>query len=81
MGDICIFACPEDSGAQKDLFEDYFDEHKHYPIHPLHFDKILAKIAYKSYLMNRVPKYISFLHENEYDIVLVATTPLQGFST
>ncbi len=81
MGEICIFACLEDSGAQKELFEEYFEEYEYYPIHPLQFDELSAKITYKSSLMNRVPKYISFLPEDENGMVIVTTTPLQGFST
>ena len=79
MGDICIFSCPEDNGAQKQIFEEYFNKFKAHPIHPIQFDEVSAKIAYKSSLMNRTPKYFSIFPDNEEGIFEITSLPLQGF--
>jgi len=81
MGEIGIIACLEDNGAQEEQFSDYFEKLKGIKLHPTQFDELVAKVTYTRHLMNRVPKYIMMLPQNEGDKVMVISTPLQGFST
>ena len=81
IGGIGIIACFEDNGAQEDLFSDYFERFKGIKLHPTQFDELVAKVTYKAYLMNRVPKYTMMLPKKEGDKVMVMSPSLQGYST
>ncbi len=81
MGEIGIIACLEDNGAQEEIFSDYFEKFKGIRLHPIQFDELVAKVSYKAHLMNRVPKYITWLPKREGDKVMVTSPSLQGFST
>jgi len=80
LGGIGIIACLEDNGAQEDLFSDFFEQFDGIKLHPTQFDELVAKVTYKSHLMNRVPKYMIMLPQREGDKVTVVASPLQGFS-
>ncbi len=80
LGDIGIIACLEDNGAQEDLMSDYFKKFKGIKLHPTQFDELVAKVTYKSHLMNRVPKYMTVLPKEKGDKVTVMALPLQGLS-
>jgi hypothetical protein len=80
MGNIGIIACLEDNGVQNEMFGDYYRKLQKIKLHPIQFDELFAKVTYKSSLLNRVPKYMAVLPENEKDVTRVNKLPLQGLS-
>lgn len=81
IGEVGIIACLEDNGAQEEMFSDYFNRFKGIKLHPVQFDELVAKVTYKRALMNRIPKYMMMLPEEEGQKVTVWASPLQGLST
>lgn len=81
MGNIGIIACLGDNGAQKDIFQNYWKKIQKIKLHPIQFDELYAKVTYKSSLMNRTPKYITIMPENEDGLTSVIASPLQGLSS
>lgn len=77
MSEIGIIACLEDNGAQEEFFSEYFDRFKGIKLHPIQFDELVAKVAYKSSLMNRIPKYMMITHEGEVQKVVAVSPSLQ----
>jgi hypothetical protein len=76
IGEVGIVANLQDGGSQsllRDRLKDFFS----LPLHPLQFKELTAKVAYKSYLFNRNPKFMVMESENQ---KLVSMLPLQGFS-
>lgn len=80
MGNVGIIVCMEDNGIQKDMFGEYFARFNGIKLHPIQFDELVAKVVYKSILMNRTPKYMMILPEKVGEETLVISPSLQGFS-
>lgn len=81
MGEIGIIACLQDKGIIEEMFSDPFKKFGNIELHPIQFDELAAKIAYKLSLMNRNPKYILILPQDEKGTITVMSPPLQGLST
>jgi hypothetical protein len=81
MGNIGVIASLEDAGAQKMYHEDYFEKLNGIELHPIQFDELAAKVAYKAMLLNRVPKYMNILPEKEGGEVYVVALNIHGYST
>lgn len=80
LSGIGIIACLEDNGAQEQIYSDYFDKFKGIKLHPIQFRELVAKVAYKAYLMNRTPKYITILPNEEGQRVTFVSLPIGGLS-
>ncbi|MEZ0487300.1 hypothetical protein [Fibrella aquatica] len=76
MGEIGIIAILQDCGATKQL-EGLLDHHRDIELHPLQFREITAKILYKSFLINRTPKFTNIQTD---DRIETYSMPLQGFN-
>jgi hypothetical protein len=76
IGGIGIIAALQDGGATQG-FEKVFKEYFQFPLHPLQFRELTAKILYQLLLLNRVPKYISI---NNNECIETFQNPLGGYS-
>lgn len=81
MGGIGIVASFEDASAQKFCHQDYYDNLEGIKLHPIQFDELAAKVAYKSFLLNRIPEYLNMLPDDQLSPVYVDTLNLQGFTS
>jgi len=79
MGGIGIVASFEDASAQKFCLQSYYDNLEGIKLHPIQFDELAAKVAYKSFLLNRIPKYLTIFPDDQYSPFYVDTLNLQGF--
>lgn len=80
LGDIGVIMCLQDNGTHARVFCDYFAKFENLKLHRLQFQEVMAKVFYKNGLLNRTPKYVTFIGD-EHQETLVLTTPLQGFSS
>jgi hypothetical protein len=80
MNGVGIIACFEDNGSQEIILKDYFLKFADHPLHPIQFDELSAKVAYKNRLLNRIPKYVTILPSTPQEAVNVSALPIQGFS-
>jgi hypothetical protein len=74
VGLICVL---QDGGASKHL-EKHLEKYFKIPLHPLQFRELTAKILYKSMLLNRIPKFLSF---DKGGIIETTMSPIGGLST
>ncbi|MDR3563014.1 MAG: hypothetical protein P4N59_16510 [Negativicutes bacterium] len=81
LGGIGILACLEDSSAQKQLFDEYFAQFEGIKLHPIQFDELAAKIAYKASLFNRNPEYFNLIPSTEGMDVFIIIPHVQGLTT
>ncbi len=81
MSAVGLVVCLEDQGSQRELHGEFIDQFTEHPLHPVQFREVAAMIFYKQALMNRVPKYMTLLPQNEGDKMQVISMPVQGFST
>jgi len=80
MGSIGVIANLLDNGAQKQIGKEFYKDLKGVKLHSIQFDELVAKVVYYSTLMNRVPKYISFLPKEKKEETLIISLPLQGYT-
>ncbi len=76
MGNVGIMALLQDGETTKQL-QDHLSEYFSVSLHPLQFRELACMIMYKSFLMNRIPKYISYELK---DCVETLQMPLMGLS-
>lgn len=81
MGKIGVIACLEDSGSQKEATKEYISKFKGVKLHPIQFDEMVSRVVYSASLLNRTPKYISLLPNNEGMCTYIISHPLQGLSS
>lgn len=77
MGEIGLISVLQDCETTKSL-EEHIAKHKAFPLHPLQFRELTAKILYKGLLFNRVPKFLNVQNNNKVETTLMS---LQGGSS
>ena len=77
LGKVGIIAGLQDGSTQEKIFKDYFEKLYDIDLHVLQYNELIAKFFYKTYLMNRVPKYTI---SGTDDHVQVFQLPLRGMS-
>ncbi|MDP2174471.1 MAG: hypothetical protein Q8K70_01030 [Bacteroidota bacterium] len=77
MGEIGIISSLQDCGATQKL-EDLIQHHRDIDLHPLQFREMIAKILYKRFLMNRIPKFINIQNGESTETISLS---LQGLSS
>lgn len=73
VGFVCVL---QDGGASQYL-EEHLNEYFAVPLHPLQFRELVAKIIYKSMLLNRTPKFLSYEKCGKIETMMM---PLGGLS-
>lgn len=79
MGEIGLIVCLQDNGTLKKVYGEYVSSLQTMLLHPIQFLELVAKISYKAYLMNRIPKYITIYPPSRNGEFIVVSPPLQGF--
>jgi len=74
VGLIIVF---QDGGAQQP-FGEYLYEEAPYPLHPIQFRELCAKVIYKEHIRDRTPKFITIAGSNEKSKII--QMPLYGLS-
>ena len=77
MGKVGLIIVFQDGGAQQP-FDKYLYEEAPYPLHPIQFRELCAKVIYKEHIRDRTPKFISIA--GEYEKPKYFQLPLYGFS-
>ena len=77
MGKVGIIIVFQDGGAQQG-FDKYLCKEAPFPLHPIQFREVCAKIIYKESIRDRTPKW--FAIESENIIPTYYQLPLGGFS-
>jgi hypothetical protein len=77
MSDVGVIGVLQDGGTQESYLEPLSDFYQ-VPLHPIQFAEVVAIIAYRSLLFNRIPKYVSL---NGGDIVETIQLSLQRLSS
>jgi hypothetical protein len=77
MGRVAIIIVLQDGGAQKS-FADTLHEEAPYPLHPIQFREICAKVIYKESIRDRTAKRFAIVAPDE--IPVYYQLPLLGFS-
>jgi hypothetical protein len=77
MGSVGIIAVLQDGGVQQEHFSSFLNRYRQYPLHPMQFLELIARIFYKAGLFNRVAHYMSI---ESTKAIQVMQMPLQGFS-
>lgn len=79
LNDVAIFVFLQDNGIHKEFQNDYFEQFRGEKLHSVQLHEIMAKVAYGSTLMNRVPKFI-IIEQEDSNMSSVISLPLQGMT-
>lgn len=80
FGEIGIIAHLQDNGIHQEILQEYYNQFSGIKLHPIQFNELIARATYHSLLMNRTPKYISILPDNDQEPARIISMPLQGMS-
>lgn len=59
IGRVCLIAALGDGAAQQKFDAAFYEQYYDLPLHPIQFRELFARVAYRSTLATRVPKYIT----------------------
>jgi len=81
MGGVGIIIAFQDQGLNEESYTSLLSGFGDYPLHPLQFDELYARVTYTCSLLNRTPKYLAVLPHDPTKRFWVVSLPLAGFSS
>ena len=81
VGRVGLIAALGDGGAQQLTDEHVYKAYYDLPLHPIQFRELFSRVAYRSTLATRVPKYITATGPTADDTLKTFQLPLGGFSS